>query len=220
MSVGVAFFLYALLLQAPLGDPPMRAGSLIQQQGPELGAANLVTTVVLAYRGLDTLGELAILFAAATAAGLLLSVGSSAAERMTTTYLGEVLESATSVLVPLLILLGLYIVVHGHLTPGGGFQGGVILATALFLSQLSGSGRSRNPLSGALLGWVEGAAGALFILIGGLALLSGKGFLAPLLQPGTLGHLLSAGTLPLLYLLVGLKVGAELAALLFHLARE
>ncbi|MEN8176959.1 MAG: sodium:proton antiporter, partial [Pseudomonadota bacterium] len=65
---------------------------------------------------------------------------------------------------------------------------------------------------------IEGLAGAGFIVIGLAAMLDGGQFLQPLLGKGTLGSLVSAGTLPLLYLAVGLKVGAELAGLLAHLA--
>ncbi|MEJ2423981.1 MAG: hypothetical protein P8101_05895 [Candidatus Thiodiazotropha sp.] len=52
-----------------------------------------------------------------------------------------------------------------------------------------------------------------------LALYNGGEFLQPMMLQGTLGELRSAGTLPLLYLAVGLKVGAELASLLSHLAQ-
>ena len=65
---------------------------------------------------------------------------------------------------------------------------------------------------------IEGVAGASFILIGLLAMLGGKEFLTPLLDKGELGALLSAGSLPLLYIAVGLKVGSELAGLLAQLS--
>ena len=70
-----------------------------------------------------------------------------------------------------------------------------------------------------MLSVIEGFAGASFILVGLAALLDGEAFLQPMLIQGTLGSLLSAGTLPLLYLAVGLKVGAELASLLSNLAQ-
>ncbi len=217
-SGGLAFLLFSLFILVPFGEPPMRVGGMIQQAGgAEVGAANLVTAVVLAYRGLDTLGELAILFASATAVGLILSQSHST---RSTIFLGNLFESSVQLLMPLLLLVGFYIILHGHLTPGGGFQGGVILAVALFLPALSGSRRYRMPLEHSAIRWVEGGAGASFILIGIIALLDGEGFLAPMLEHGMMGSLLSAGTLPLLYLAVGLKVGAELAALLMHLSEE
>jgi multicomponent Na+:H+ antiporter subunit B len=71
-----------------------------------------------------------------------------------------------------------------------------------------------------LVSTIEGLAGASFILIGLLAMLGGKEFLSPLLNQGELGALLSAGTLPLLYIAVGLKVGSELAGLLAQLSES
>ncbi|MCU7859041.1 MAG: sodium:proton antiporter, partial [Candidatus Thiodiazotropha sp. (ex Lucinoma kastoroae)] len=96
------------------------------------------------------------------------------------------------------------------------FQGGVILAAAFFLPLLARPGAQ---LHHGTLSLIEGFAGASFVLIGLIALQQGKAFLQPMLIQDTLGVLLSAGTLPLLYLAVGLKVGAELASLLSHLAQ-
>jgi multicomponent Na+:H+ antiporter subunit B len=210
----------------------MVAGEMIQQaaQGVQgavvdsVGAANLVTSVVLAYRGLDTLGELAILFAAATGAGMVLQSGSAALHQNTKMHkhidseinLGELFDSAATMLTPLLLLVGVYIILHGHLTPGGGFQGGVVVAVALFLPSWARNGGGQ--LSHKVISRIEGGAGASFIVIGLVALWQGDPFLTPWLAQGELGELFSAGTLPLLYLMVGLKVGAELAALLKYLA--
>jgi multicomponent Na+:H+ antiporter subunit B len=216
-SGGLAFFLFALFAVIPFGDTAMKVGTMIHQQGGELGAANLVTAVVLGYRGLDTLGELAILFAAATSAGLVLSNTRQRTRSIKNKGLGELFESAISLLMPLLLLVGVYIVLHGHLTPGGGFQGGVVIAVALFLPTLA---RGEMVINHHLIQWIEGGAGALFILIGVAALIQGAAFLQPLMAAGEVGRFLSAGTLPVLYLLVGLKVGAELAALLGHLVED
>jgi multicomponent Na+:H+ antiporter subunit B len=168
---------------------------------------------VLGYRGIDTLGELSILFAAATAAGLVL--GRRRADAPRDPQGGFILRAGADLLFPLLLIVGFYIVLHGHLTPGGGFQGGVILAAAFFVSVLA---RPSRTLDHRTISVVEGFAGASFILIGLWALLQGGEFLQPLLSQGVLGDLWSAGTLPLLYLAVGFKVGAELAGLLAHIA--
>jgi multicomponent Na+:H+ antiporter subunit B len=111
-------------------------------------------------------------------------------------------------------VVGVYIILHGHLTPGGGFQGGVILATAFFIPILALPG---TPLDHRVVSTVEGLAGAGFIVIGLLALPGGDAFLTPMLGKGAIGQLISSGSLPLLYIAVGLKVGAELAGLLTNL---
>jgi multicomponent Na+:H+ antiporter subunit B len=212
---GLVFLLSVLTGNLPFGNPPMLVGDAIQKAAADqVGAANFVTAVVLAYRGLDTLGELSILFAAATAGGLVLGTAHGNSHRRPG---GFILQAGADLLFPLLLVVGLYIVMHGHLTPGGGFQGGVVLAAAFFLPLLA---RPGEKLSHAWLSLVEGLAGAAFIVIGLVALFRGHDFLAPLFNKGTLGELVSSGSLPLLYLAVGLKVGSELASLLSRLASD
>jgi multicomponent Na+:H+ antiporter subunit B len=213
---GLGFMLLAVAGGLDFGAPPMLIGSEIQAHAPQqTGAANIVTSVVLGYRAIDTLGELSILFAAAVSAGLVLGRRNTTAG--THTKGGFVLQTGGSLLFPLMLTIGFYIILHGHLTPGGGFQGGVILAAAFFLPLLARPGAR---LQHKTLSLIEGFAGASFILIGLLAMLEGKAFLQPLLVQDTLGQLISAGTLPLLYLAVGLKVGAELASLLSRLIQS
>jgi multicomponent Na+:H+ antiporter subunit B len=178
-----------------------------------VGAGNIVTAVVLAFRGFDTLLELTILFTAATAGGLVL--GKPRADAPRDPDAGFILQAGADLFFPLLLVVGLYIILHGHLTPGGGFQGGVVLAAAFFIPVLA---RPGTTLDHDTISLIEGLAGAAFIFIGLLAMFGGEAFLTPLLGKGELGALLSAGTLPLLYLAVGLKVGSELAGLLANLA--
>ncbi|MCU7843027.1 MAG: sodium:proton antiporter [Candidatus Thiodiazotropha sp. (ex Monitilora ramsayi)] len=212
---GLGFMLLSIASGLDFGAPPMLVGEAIQSVAPqETGATNIVTSVVLGYRGIDTLGELSILFAAAAAAGLVLGRRHTTAGTLTEG--GFVLRYGGAMLFPLLMTIGFYIIFHGHLTPGGGFQGGVILAAAFFLPLLARPGAR---LHHGMLSMIEGFAGSSFILIGLVALAEGEAFLQPMLIQDTLGQLVSAGTLPLLYLAVGLKVGAELAGLLSHLAQ-
>ncbi|MGA7950667.1 MAG: MnhB domain-containing protein [Thiobacillaceae bacterium] len=218
-AVGLAALLMALAAHLPLGATPMVIGQASLDRGPgEIGSANIVTSVVLAYRGIDTLGELAILFAAASIAGMVLSPAIRSghnAETKPRAPAGLVLRAGSDLLFPLLLTVGFYIVAHGHLTPGGGFQGGVVLAAAFFVSFLARADRLPKP---AALILMEGLAGAAFIGIGLAAMLDDGPFMRLLLDKGVVGQLVSAGSLPLLYLAVGLKVGAELSDLLAHLA--
>ena len=211
---GLAFLLLVIGAQFVFGSAPMLIGQEILKLAPaETGTANIVTAVVLGYRGIDTLGEIAILFTAATAAGLVLGKRREAARRDPDA--GFILVASADLLFPLLLVVGFYIILHGHLTPGGGFQGGVILAAAFFIPLLA---RPSTPVNHGGISLIEGLAGATFIIIGLLSLYQGHEFLRPMLEKGQLGQLISAGTLPLLYLAVGLKVGAELAGLLAQLA--
>jgi multicomponent Na+:H+ antiporter subunit B len=219
--ISSALFLLGLGLLIAMIFQTMEFGSVAPLVGQainataaeQVGAANFVTSVVLGYRGFDTLLELTILFTAATAGGLVLGKPRAGAARDPDS--GFILRAGADLFFPLLLVVGLYIILHGHLTPGGGFQGGVILAAAFFIPILARPGTSMDHR---LVSIIEGLAGAGFILIGLLAMLGGGDFLTPLLDKGELGALLSAGSLPLLYIAVGLKVGSELAGLLAHLS--
>lgn len=211
--IGLAVLTAAVYQHMQPGAAPMLAGQAINaESASRVGAANLVASVLLAYRGFDTLLELTILFAAATAGGLVL--GKPAQDKRDPDA-GFILRAGADLLFPLLLVVGLYIILHGHLTPGGGFQGGVVLASAFFIPLLA---RPGTPLNERAVSLIEGLAGCAFIVIGLLALLGDQAFLTPLLGKGEFGNLFSAGSLPLLYIAVGLKVGAELAGLLAHLA--
>lgn len=192
---------------------PLAGEAINSAAADEVGAANFVTAVILGYRGYDTLLELTILFTAATAGALVL--GKPRTDKQPDADAGFILQAGADLFFPLLLVVGFYIIVHGHLTPGGGFQGGVILAAAFFVPILA---RPGTTLDHRVASSIEGLAGASFIVIGLLALFDNQAFLTPLMGQGELGQLLSAGSLPLLYMAVGLKVGAELAGLLAHLA--
>ncbi len=216
---GLAFLLLVLAAHLPYGHTSMTLGNAILAHAPgEVHTANIVAAVLLAYRGIDTLGELSILFTAAAGVGLILghsSLRSNNTVQSVQAESGFITIRAVDLLMPLLIVVGFYIIFYGHVTPGGGFQGGVILAIAFFLPVLV---RPGNPVDHGLITLLEGLAGGGFILIGLWALWYDKPFLQPFfdtfLGSGPMGTLWSAGTLPLLYLAVGLKVGAELAGLL------
>lgn len=212
--IGLGVLIAALFAALPFGQSPMQVGQATADLAMEqTGATNVVTAILLAYRGLDTLGEVTILFVAATASGMVL--GQAKPGDVQRTPAGFILRSAAYLLFPFLVVLGLFIVLHGHLTPGGGFQGGAILAAAFFVPLLANPASPVNHTAAML---VEAIAGSAFIVIGLAALLDGQAFLTPLLGKGTLGELFSAGTLPLLYLAIGLKVGSELAGLMDRVA--
>lgn len=217
--LGLGFLLIAVLKEFPFSSAGglNSVGHSINVLAPtEVGAGNVVTAVLLAYRGLDTLGELIILFVAATAAGMVLSKhpeeqAKTLAQLNQFPSAGFILQIASHLLFPFLILFGAYIIIHGHLTPGGGFQGGAILGAAFFIPVLTSPA---GPFSHQTSSLVEGLAGSSFIVIGLLALFGQGYFLAPLGSPGVVGELISAGSVPLLSMAIGLKVGSELAGLL------
>jgi multicomponent Na+:H+ antiporter subunit B len=218
----VFVILFGLVLLPLITDikPLDKLGDVAQKYAndgvQELGAANLVTSVVVTYRGLDTLGEVTVLFITTAGIGFLLR------KRKTTNIkrrkASEILKSGTSFLLPLIILFGVYIFTHGHLTPGGGFQGGVVIASAIVLLLLADTNMHPNHN---ILNWLESLSGAFYIAMGILGLVLAGGFLDNRFLPlGEFGRIFSAGAIPIIYSLIGLKVGAELVGILTKLGRE
>ena len=176
----------------------------------EVGAANLVSAVVVTYRGFDTLGEVSILFLTASIIGFFLK-----SEKYHKTEIdektSEILASSAKYLVSMIVLLGVYVFINGHLTPGGGFQGGAIIASAFVLMFLA---LPNNIVKHKVLSIIESFSGLFYVLIGVLGVVLAGGFLDNQIIPlGIFGSILSAGAIPLIYILIGLKVGTELTSI-------
>jgi multicomponent Na+:H+ antiporter subunit B len=178
-------------------------------------ATDAVTAVNFDYRALDTLGEEFILFTSVVGLAVLLREQRSERERPPA-QAGEehrfqgssyALRALTLVLVGPLVVLALYVDSHGALTPGGGFQGGVVGAAGLLLVFLGGgylTMRRLSPHALVELAEASGAAGYGLIGLGGLVF-AGV-FFKNFLGFGTPGELISAGTIPLSSMAVGLEV--------------
>jgi multicomponent Na+:H+ antiporter subunit B len=213
--------LFAGLVMTYVADEELNltASYYAEQTVEDLGAANIVTAIIVTYRGLDTLGEVTVLFLTAAIVGLVLARGKETAgePQRQLPPPGELLTTGTRLLLPLILLFGAYVFSHGHLTPGGGFQGGAILASAMLLLLLSNPAKR---FGHRLITLIESTAGLSFVFIGILGLLLAGGFLDNRILPiGTFGELFSAGAIPLIYTLVGLKVGAEFSSMLVSLSR-
>lgn len=181
----------------------------------ELGTPNVVTSVIVTYRGLDTLGEVTVLFLATVGVGLLLK---GRKEDMIRISSSELLETTSSVLVAMIMVLGVYIFTHGHLTPGGGFQGGVVIASGFLLLMLS---NVNVKISHSIMNFVESFSGVAYVGIGVAGMVLTIGFLNPGILPlGQFGDLFSAGAIPVIYSLIGLKVGSELTSILVTMRGE
>jgi multicomponent Na+:H+ antiporter subunit B len=194
----------------PLAESYMR---LVPQ---DLGAPNVVTGILLTFRAFDTLGEVAVLFMVAAGVGLVLS-GKAASKAPgkdadAATPASEIVQSATQIMVPLIAIFAAYIIMNGHISAGGGFQGGAVIASAVLLLLLANPSQTLNA---AFLSITESLAGVLFVLVGIAGLIFAGGFLDNRVLPlGQFGAFFSAGAIPLLSVLLGVKVGCELAVIL------
>jgi multicomponent Na+:H+ antiporter subunit B len=184
--------------------------------GTERHVTNVVSAVVFDYRGFDTLGEEFILFAAVMGVALLLREARDDRERPRDEVRSDAVRAVGLALVGPTIVLGLYLVAHGYLTPGGGFQGGAALASGVLLLYAAGryrSYRAASPLT--LVDFAEGAGAGGYVVVGIAALVSGAAYLENVVDLGTKGTLAAAGTIPILNASSALAVAAALV-LLYH----
>jgi Multisubunit Na+/H+ antiporter, MnhB subunit len=122
-----------------------------------------------------------------------------------------IVKKTAQLIAGMVFMYGIYVIVHGHLTPGGGFAGGVIMAGSLILVILS-HGTDFFSLVKEEMGTtiVESAATISVILIAAAGFLFGtKAFFNNFLPKGTVGDLVSAGVLPLYNIFVGIEVAAS-----------
>ncbi|MGM9593043.1 MAG: hydrogen gas-evolving membrane-bound hydrogenase subunit E [Candidatus Onthomonas sp.] len=196
----------------------------------EGGGMNLVSDMILSYRVFDTFGESCVLFLAATSVTMLLArdrrdVGGTLTAYYETEDRAEgiakdrLLRSVTRVLLPVLFLYALYIMLNGHLSPGGGFAGGSVLGGGLILYAqefgTQGVGRffSQRLYQGVR---VTALAGYGFILL--YYAITGANGLDNHIWLGVPGTLLSGGIILPINIMVGFVVTCTIYAFyaLFH----
>lgn len=186
-------------------------------------AVNVVAAVTFDYRGIDTMIEEFILFAAVVGVAMLLRAQRGEVESSPHDQAKDRASRPSSDVVRLIgvasvgpiVLLGIYVIAHGHLSPGGGFQGGTVLASALVLVYLSGEYLDFvkvGPVEA--IDVAEGVGAGAYVAVGLSALLTGYALLRNLLPLGTIGELDSAGFIPVVNTAVGLEVAAGFSLLL------
>lgn len=122
-----------------------------------------------------------------------------------------IVKTITRLTVGLILLFGIYIVLHGHLTPGGGFAGGVIIALSFVHLMLAyGRNVTLKKFSRSMASLVESLGAVMFISIALLGYLGGWFFLNFFSDRGHPFRLFSAGIIPLCNIAISLKVGAGL----------
>ncbi len=190
---------------------------LTQDEIDALGSANIVTSIVVGYRGFDTLGEVTVLFISSLGVALLLGT-SAKQKRLELNFKPNfMLRVGSRALFGFILLTGIYIILHGHLTPGGGFPGGVMIASAILLLYLADD-QFRAKIKGFKI--LESISGSLYVIVGLLGMLLATYFLQNFLPVGTAGDLLSAGVIPVIYILIGLKVGSEISGIIDNFLTE
>ena len=222
LIVIIGYFLADTFYNIPFGknrigaidaETPTVAGYFLSNTVEKSKVANVITAIVVNYRGLDTLGEVTVLFLATTGIASILYRRKEDDEEVERLNLpsSTLVRTGARVLFPVIALLGIYVFIHGHLTPGGGFQGGTIVATGFLLMLISYKGFNTNHN---IMTWIESLAGLSFITLGIWGLISDNTFLGNIPEVGKLNSLISGGLIPLIYIAVGFKVAVELTGIL------
>ena len=126
-----------------------------------------------------------------------------------------IIKICSSITLPLALLLGIYIVLHGHLSPGGGFQGGVIIASTVLIFYIAyGREKTLNIFNKNKLSKVEEFGALTFIFVASLGIIYGVSFFTNVLNKGNLGNVFSSGTIFFMNFAVGYKVLAGISVLI------
>jgi energy-converting hydrogenase B subunit I len=131
-----------------------------------------------------------------------------------------VIRTLTRALLPLLLVFGAYIVSYGHLTPGGGFQGGMIIVGAVMSFYLAYGYNSVRRFHEEDLDIAEHIGALSYILVGLIGVFVGLSFLNNALRGGTPGTFLSGGIIFLLNFIVGFKVASGTLLVLLILLKS
>lgn len=204
-----ALFVWAMRDMVPFGHYRGPYGDVLNKIAVyERHTTNVVTAVNFDYRGVDTMCEESILFMAVLGVAMLLRRQKEEAkddesrdesEQRRAPQPSDAIKTVTLGLVGPLVTFGLYIVFHGQVTPGGGFQGGVILATAPLLVYLAGDLNTfKKVASHSIVEFGEASGIVGFVAIGFLGLIVGGTFLRNVLPLGETGNVISSGTILLL----------------------
>jgi multicomponent Na+:H+ antiporter subunit B len=192
----------------------------------ERHATDVVNAINYDYRAFDTLGEEFILFTAVLGVAMLLRREEDAPVRPAGKLQDDDRLSAAvrSINLPALLVttvFGLYIGLHGQLTPGGGFQAGVILATgAVLVYVCENTAAFRRITSHAVVEITEALGAGAYAVIGVAPLLFGLPFLCNFIPLGSTGDVFSSGTIALISACVGVEVTAAFLLVVFIYLQE
>lgn len=226
-SVALCLLLIAVLLLTVsylprLGDPagPNNnevSARYVEHGMEEFGAVNMVTNMILCYRGFDTFGETCVLFIAATCVIVLLRKNEEEIENTKETdwkYESKpdaILQMVTRILVPVIFLFGFYIILNGHLSPGGGFSGGATIGAGLILYVTTfGFHKMQRFFDEKTYDRVKVGALSLYSVTMIYYFYTGANMIKSVIPSGTPGNILSGGMILPINIFVGLEVACTM----------
>lgn len=237
----LSLFWFSILLLVPLscmvifsmpglGTRPSQLGQIVNELAPAARhVSNAISAVNFDFRGLDTIGEEFMLVAAVTGTVVLLrgSRGEDLEDRPGTVddrrifRRDEGLVLVCRILAPVILVLGIYVSLHAMTTPGGGFQGGVICASAFLLVYLGEGYRAWRAIARSrLMDSLEASGALLFILTAAVPWFKGQPFATNVMPLGELKSALSGGSMVLENLGVACAVAGSFVLLIIEFLEE
>jgi len=199
------------------------AAKYIEDGLQDTGAVNIVTGMILDYRAFDTFGESNVLFIATCTVLILLRNDkkrdkrqAAAEEREEQHYEPQddsILQRTTFLLFPIIVIFGIYVILNGHISPGGGFSGGAIIGAGLILyANAFGFEKLNRFFTEKTYKWVSFASLAFYCLAKSYSFFTGANHLESGIPLGTAGDILSSGLILPLNICVGLVVACTMYA--------
>jgi multicomponent Na+:H+ antiporter subunit B len=224
----VSILIYGVAYLPPIGnaDNPVNnevSQRYIEEGLDETGAVNIVTGMILDYRAFDTLGESHVLFIA-TCTVLILLRKEGRKSKNPSSYYDEdendrlyepkndiILQTAARVLVPIIVIFGIYVILCGHLGPGGGFSGGAVIGAGLIL-YLNAFGFAKTEKFFTAKTYKVMSLGALgcYCLAKSYSFYTGANHIESVIPLGTPGAILSSGLILILNICVGIVVAGTM----------
>ena len=197
----------------------------IEKGVEETGALNYVTGMILDYRAFDTFGESCVLFFASCSVLALLRIDAVSRDAQTRKRLDEandrlfepkndiILQKCACVLVPFIMIFGIYIILNGHLSPGGGFSGGAVLGSGLILYlNAFGFEKTERFFTEKVYRRITLCALTFYCVAKSYSFFTGANHLESGIPLGTPGAILSSGLILPLNICVGLVVACTMYA--------
>lgn len=205
----------------PVGDPGNPAHNevvekYIEDGMQDTGAVNIVAGMILDYRAFDTFGESNVLFIATCVVMLMMrddkkKEGVDSDDMHFEPKSDAILQQVTYILFPLIMIFGIYVVVNGHLSPGGGFSGGAIMGAGLILFlNAFGIDKTRKFFTAKTHSYVCVAALSFYCLAKSYSFFTGANHLESIISTGVPGMIISAGLILPLNICVGLVVACTM----------
>ncbi len=223
---GIIVILVTAVAQLPAFGSATSPGSnevaqrYIEQGMEETAAVNIVTGMILDYRAFDTLGESCVLFISVTCVIVLLRVDTKSDNLSMPTDENDriyepkndvILQKSAAFLVPVIMLFGAYVILNGHLSPGGGFSGGAIIGAGLILYlNAFGFVKTEKFFTSKLYKIITCGALSFYCLAKSYSFFTGANHIHSIIPLGTPGDILSSGLILPLNICVGLVVSCTM----------